>query len=368
MSEVAAATPAPEQPALEYLVAAHNANVPLLIRELAAARRALDAAKVSPHRELSDAMLLAFERRIADVQWAEMNLGEDIKKAAAVQSLRDLMGRRAELAPAGPESELVRHRHRRTRARTERRHLGLAPGAGGLIPAGAAAFRGLRLKPPPLHALLSHKALLTAGAGAALITVAAGSMPSSHLLPDITGTWHAPAAVIYHSEPIPVLRLPSSLPTDAFVRPEKHPVKPRKPVPAVVVSVPVPVPSVPAPAPAPAVTAPPSQPQDTSGGSGSDDSSQPSGWSQPSQAPDYRAQGKHASQWSGEGNSGYQGGHRGNGGGQDWQQGNAQPGNWQGGQQQDGSPQNATWQSGSGQGNGQQGGGNWQGGGQRGGR
>ena len=197
MSEVAAATPAPEPATLEELIAGYNALVAVqneLVaagnRGTAALCRALDAAKFTPDRMMTDAALLYAISAVRDRQQeARENAalireaGGHIRAAAAVQSLRDLMGRRAELAPAAePESELARHRHRKARVRTERRHLGLAPGAGGIVVPGAAAFGGiLRHAVTAKHAVALAVTPATAAAAVAVAVVAIGP---SHTLED----------------------------------------------------------------------------------------------------------------------------------------------------------------------------------------
>jgi hypothetical protein len=348
MASEAATTPLPAlwPAALPELVAELNAlvdrqNVLLSAgnREVTAFRREIRAAGLG--RELGETAFYEALDRVADRQLAARNnfdriaeLGESIRRALTLQTLMEV--REAELAA---EPEPVRRPHRKPTAREERRHLRLEHGAGGI--AGVAAFRGLRLRPPPLHALLGHKVLLTAGAGSAIAIAAVATMPASHTLQDITGIpWHAPAAISENATPV---TLPSWLPTDAYVRPEQA--APKRPVVTLASSVPAPVVTdVPDPDPAP------DAPSSWSGSSQTTLSSQ---LPQLSQSSGWQARGKHAAPDSPPGDSGYQGRHDGSG-----QSGQQQNAGWQGGQQQ-ANGHGANWQAGSQQGT------NWQGSGQQ---
>jgi len=128
MSE-AAAEPAPEPLTPGERLEGY---LPALLRELAAGRRALDAVKLSPSRQLTDAALMNYERRLTDIQWELMSLGQDIRAAAEVRAFDDL--RLAALAdgpaPEAPEAGV-------------RRHLRLEPGAGAGSRAGRQHRRAL---------------------------------------------------------------------------------------------------------------------------------------------------------------------------------------------------------------------------------
>ena len=327
MSEATAPEPDPERPlTLEEATAVIAAEIPLLTREVAGVRRALDAAKLSPHRQLSDAMLLEALNRINESQWVVMNADEHVKTAAQVQTFNELRcaALADALAPAVPEAP-VRRSHRKPTAR-ERRHLRLESGTGAAIPGLAAAGTTLRHAVTAKHLAMLAATPPAAAAVAVAAVVALGPVHTAEYKttfvpsqPSATAPSHAPR--------LPAARLIDVTGPQPVLRAHKTYVKP----PVLVVT--------PEPAPAPVVTQPP-PPQGTSW-SGTSRTSQTYPSSQPSQAPDYRAQGRHASQWSGEGDSGYQGRH-----------GGSQGAGWQGGRQQD-----ASWQSGGSQGG-------WQGGGQ----
>ena len=336
--------PVQEPLTLREIVAAHADALTGARLEMAALRRALDATKLSPGRIMSDAMLYAALNRVADYELETLKFARLVDRAARLSTWQEMFEaeQAAELA-AVPEP--VRHGHRKPRQARQPGTRSLRS-LGAAVPAGAglrAAFGGVRL---PF--LVGHKAALTAVAGGALTVAAISAMPPSFRLPDITGigTWHAPAAVIWHAEP--VTRLPSSLPTDAFIQPEKHP----KPV-VTLAAAPVLVPVVAA----PEVT--PSQPDPSYQSSTSSQTYQPSDQSAPSQ-PDqpsqWQAQGRHASQDSPEGDSSYRGRHDGgsqdgsqqdgSGHGAGWQNGQQQGGGWQNGNQQQGNQQGGHGQRG----------------------
>src|ERR1700680_744370 len=89
MSE-AAARPAPEPPTFDKAMAAHAANLPLLIREMAALRRALDAAKLTPGQTMTDLKLGEALARIADVEQVELGIGKSIGRAARVRTFEQI--------------------------------------------------------------------------------------------------------------------------------------------------------------------------------------------------------------------------------------------------------------------------------------
>ena len=363
MSEATAATPDPEPLTLEGLIAAHTAQLAGAIAEMRALRRALDAAKFTPGRQLSDVALIIAIDRIADFEQAELAIGRHIADAAEWQTVQEMHeARQAALAEPA-----VRHGHRKPRTARQRGERPMFPRSlGGTLPVGVAA--AWQVSRGTAKQALKLKPLAAAGAAAGI----ALTLPSMHTLEDravyipppphsVTAPSvapHLPAVQLAsrNTDAQPVLRT-----RRAFARPA-----------IIAAPLPAPVP-VPVPTPAPAVTQPPSSQR--SSWSGSDSSSQSY---QSPQSSDWQAQGDHASQWSGTerrdpGSDDYQPRHGQNDSGSNyWQQGtrggHGQDGGRQSGTWQNGSSQDASWQqSGGQQGNwqtGQQQGANWQQGGQ----
>jgi hypothetical protein len=110
MSEAAAATPDPEPLTFGEAMAVHADCLPLLIREMAALRRSLDAARLAPGQAMTDILLIEALNRIADVELVELGIGKSIDRAAQVRTLEEIQqARQAAPAPA-PGPEAPRHR------------------------------------------------------------------------------------------------------------------------------------------------------------------------------------------------------------------------------------------------------------------
>ena len=359
MNSATSPLPVLEPLTLRDLIAAHTAELHAARVDMYALRRALDAAKFTPGRQVSDTALIIYANRLADFEQETLRVAGLMRQAARVQTWMEL-SEEEEAAELVPEPAAAPRSHRKRKPR-EDRHLRLEHGAGGIVLPGIAAAWA--------KGAVKHTLKVKPLAAAGVMGLTALSLGSSHMLPYDTPFVASPP----HSATAPSAapRIPASkLTSDTGPQPALRVHEARIWHPPVVVVPPLPAP---VPAPAPVVTSSP-QPQDSYQGSGQSQSSTWSQSSQPSESsrsPDYDAKGRHASLWSPAGKSGYNGRHAGisldgislDGNGQNGsgQNGSGHGAIWQGAQQQA-----AIWQGNGGQGIGQQGG-NWQGGQQQGG-
>lgn len=341
MSEVAA-QPSPEPPTLRDIVAAHTDALTGARLEMAALRRALDAAKLSPGRVMTDGMLYRAVGLIADYEQETIRLAGLIGQSARLSTWCEMFEaeQAAELAVVPEAAPRAYRKPRQARQPGTRslRSLGITGSAGA----------GLR-------AAFSHK-LLTAGAITAA-GVAVVNMQPSHTLEDIIHTWHLPAASAPAAAPYSAIRITYASPSapTAFVRAELPPVKVREPVTLAAAPVEVPAVAVPQVTPDPS-----SDSSQTYQSSTSSQTPQPSLQLSSLQLPSFQSHGRHAAPDSPPGVSGYQGRHAGISLDGTGQHGSGQGGRWQGGQQQNGGWRNGNQQIGGGLGGVLQGG-NWQG-------